>query len=66
MPSAFWSRLSASLFVLSVSTSTFPQATSAASGQPVVSNAPIGQFQEVGNSIASAQQVSFDFARPPS
>lgn len=32
-------------------------AHAASPGQPLVSNAPLGEFQTVGNSIASAQQV---------
>ena len=58
MAPAVWSRLSSYLLVLSLASSTLAQATAAAPGQPTRTNAPIGGFEEIGDSIASAQQVS--------
>ncbi|CAL1706725.1 unnamed protein product [Somion occarium] len=48
----------ASLFVLSLVASTLGQSTTAsAPGQPFRADAPVGQFDIVGDSIASAQQI---------
>ncbi|KAJ3486444.1 hypothetical protein NLI96_g4231 [Meripilus lineatus] len=57
MAPAVWSRLSSYLLVLSLASSTLAQATAAAPGQPTRTNAPIGGFEEIGDSIASAQQL---------
>ncbi|KAL4246190.1 Copper radical oxidase [Abortiporus biennis] len=51
------SRASAALVALSLASSSIAQQTVAAPGQPSKQNAPLGQFEIVGDSVASAQQI---------
>ena len=52
------SRSTRAWFALSLAASTLAQSTAPTPGQPSRNDAPLGQFEIVGNSVASAQQVS--------
>lgn len=65
LPHLHLDTMHASIAVVAAAAALAQSARAQSSGQPLVSNAPLGEFQTVGNSIASAQQVrSYYRTRP--